>query len=137
MNSLSISIHIRRGDYLSNTKNSKLYSVCDLKYYKNATEHFTKTYPNPVFYVFSDDIDWAKTNFTGGQFIFISGNRPSEDMYLMSRCRHNIIANSTFSWGAAWLNQNRGKIVIAPINWYRGKLNEYSRNLVPENWIRI
>ena len=133
----SISIHIRRGDYLSIKKNSEIFSVCDMSYYEKAILYITQRLPKPNFFIFSDDIDWAQRNFFGQQFYFIDGNIPSEDMHLMSLCKHNIIANSTFSWWAAWLNSNKNKIVIAPKQWYIGPLNKSTENLIPNSWIRM
>lgn len=136
-NSQSISIHIRRGDYISIKKNFEHYGICSKKYYENAIHYISSNCTNPIFYIFSDDLKWSKENFIGRQFIFITGNQPSEDMYLMSKCKHNIIANSTFSWWAAWLNQNIEKIVIAPKTWFKESINESTINLIPKAWIRI
>lgn len=136
-NSPSISIHIRRGDYISIKKNSDIFHVCSMAYYDKAIAYFKDRYINPKFHVFTDDIEWAKMNFVGNQFNFVVGNEPAEDMILMSRCKHNIIANSTFSWWGAWLNTNEQKIVIAPKQWYIGDLNKLTVNLIPDTWIRI
>lgn len=136
-NSQSVSIHIRRGDYITIKQNFDRFGVCSKNYYEEAIKHLEENLTNPVFYIFSDDLDWAKENFVGSQYIFISDNNPAEDLYLMSNCKHNIIANSTFSWWSAWLNQNPEKIVIAPKQWYKGKLNETIKDLIPSEWIRI
>jgi hypothetical protein len=135
--SQSISIHIRRGDYISIKKNYKFYGVCSKIYYENAIQFITRNLFKPTFYIFSDDLSWAKENFIGHQYNFITGNQPAEDLYLMSLCKHNIIANSTFSWWGAWLNQNAEKIVIAPKQWYNGELNKNTVDLIPSSWIRM
>jgi hypothetical protein len=107
------SIHIRRGDYL---KLQHVHPVIDIEYYKTAVDIIGK---DKQYFVFSDDINWARNNLG---FItnptFISDNKDYEDMYLMSMCYDNIIANSSFSWWGAWLNENESKTVIAPKNWF-------------------
>lgn len=138
-NSNSISIHIRRGDYISIKRNNSIFSICSNEYYNNSIEYIRTKVENPVFYIFCevDDLNWAKDNFTGEQFKFITDNKVTTDLYLMSRCKHNIIANSTFSWWAAWLNSNADKIVIAPKQWYNGKLNLNTTNLILDSWIQM
>lgn len=116
----SVSVHVRRTDYL----NYETFNVCGLEYYKNAFDYINNKVDSPHFYVFSDDIDWCKTNFTGYENIsFVVAeddlNTTIADFYLMSLCKHNIIANSTFSWWAAWLNRNNHKIVVAPDCWFK------------------
>lgn len=128
----SVSIHVRRGDYLHN----KYFTTCKMAYYKEAMAHFITTAPNSKFYVFTDDIAWCKEHFIGPQYYFVTGNEHFEDMYLMSSCGHNIIANSTFSWWAAWLNQHQDKMVVAPRDWHK-RHNEKYNDLMPENWIKI
>lgn len=133
---LWISIHIRRGDYLSENFKNGFGNVCDLEYYKRAIDFFNKKFENPAFVFFSDDIDWVKYNFYNPAYIFVDHNiglDSWQDMYLMSLCQHNIIANSTFSWWGAWLNQNPDKIIIAPKTWWNGIKDD----VVPESWIRI
>lgn len=135
----SISIHIRRGDYVKVKANSKLFSECSIEYYKKAINFFSAKVKHPQFFIFSDDIEWAKNNFAGSQFSFVDSNidSPEMDLYLMSRCKNNIIANSSFSWWGGWLNSNPLKIVIVPKKWFNGYLNEVVSDLVPEKWIRI
>ena len=113
----SVSIHVRRGDYLSSPE---FKDVCTLQYYFNSIEFITKRIDEPVFYVFSDDLDWCKKNLCLENSIFVDvnkGNKSYNDMRLMSLCKHNIIANSTLSWWSAYLNKNDKKIVIAPPKW--------------------
>jgi hypothetical protein len=123
------SIHVRRGDYLSLNGH---HPVCDLEYYNKSINLFDK---NTKFLVFSDDIKWCQENFKGENFTFISGNRDFIDIWLMSLCQNNIIANSTFSWWGAWLNQNINKKVIAPSKWFGPlKINHNTQDLIPKTW---
>ena len=134
----SISLHVRRGDYVTNPKNVFI-GVCSPEYYQNAIKHIKNTVAKPVFFVFSDDIDWVKNNLALDKAaIFVNHNKGSEsynDMRLMSLCKHHIIANSSFSWWGAWLNPNPNKIVIAPKQWFAGRQDD--RDLVPTNWLKI
>ncbi len=118
----SISIHIRRGDYLKK-RNQQTFYECSAKYYKRALSYIAKRVENPVIYVFSDDIKWVEENLKiPYEHVYVnvnSGQKSYEDMRLMSLCKHNIIANSTFSWWGAWLNENPDKIVICPDKWLK------------------
>jgi len=115
----SVSIHVRRGDYITNKANAQTFGFIGLHYYVNAIEKINKTVSNPVFFVFSDDILWCKANLTPltNNIHYIDHNKGKDaykDLLLMSACKHNIIANSTFSWWGGWLNTNSNKIVIKP-----------------------
>jgi hypothetical protein len=135
----SVSIHIRRGDYIKNNNTNKYHGVCSLSYYEKAIELISDEIIEPKFYIFSDDPEWAKENLKIKQnYEIISGRKLSmqEEMILMSNCKHNIIANSTFSWWGAWLNQNSGKIVIAPTPWVDKQPNPH-KNILPETWLQI
>ena len=136
----SCSLHIRRGDFINST-NINIHGSCDLDYYNNAINFINKKYVNTKYFIFSDDITWAKENLKIDNVIFIDSkeNRlPHEDIYLMSLCSNNIIANSTFSWWGAWLNLNSSKIVIAPKKWFADeKLNEYTKDIICDSWIKI
>lgn len=127
----SVSIHIRRGDYLD--KQDK-HPVQDMNYYNLAMSYFNNC---KNFIIFSDDIEWCKNNFIGDQFVFIEGERDYIDLWLMSLCNHNIIANSSFSWWGAWLNQNKNKKVIAPSNWFGPKKQLNAKDLYCKDWIII
>jgi hypothetical protein len=130
----SCSIHIRRGDYVTNLETNQIHGICSLKYYEKGIQLIMKKYKNVKFYIFSDDISWAKKNLKITDSVFIDHKcTPHEDLYLMSICKHNITANSSFSWWGAWLNKNKSKTVIAPTHWYKTKNNE----IVPKNWIKI
>ena len=125
-NENSIALHIRRGDYISNQDAAKFHTICSLSYYLKAIVYIKERVENPKFYIFSDDIQWAKDKLSGEDSIeFVDGNKNFEDLLLMSNCKHNIIANSGFSMWGSWLNQNLDKIVISPTNWVKDKdLNE-------------
>ena len=137
-NSDSVAVHIRRGDYVSDAKTRQAYFVCDLPYYDKAISIMKEKIAAPVFYIFSDDIAWAKESLKEDRLVFVS--RPDmkdyEEIILMSKCKHNIIANSSFSFWGAWLNQNPGKIVIGPRLWNR-KFRSAYRNMMPDDWIKI
>lgn len=131
----SVSIHIRRGDYvqLANVKD-----ICSLAYYKNAIRHIKETVKDPVFYVFSNDIAWCEQNLAMEEAVFIDHNKGEDsykDMQLMSYCKHNIIANSSFSWWGAWLNNNPEKIVLAPDKWFENTAG--TKDIIPDSWIKI
>ena len=136
----SVSVHVRRGDYLEDEKINSVHGILNNLYYYSSIELITTLVGEPHLFFFSDDIDWVKNNFYL-QFphTFIDKdflNKDSKDMWLMTQCKHNIIANSSFSWWGAWLNKNQDKIVIAPKNWFQNpKMN--SDNIVPENWVRL
>ena len=131
----AIAVHVRRGDFL-NPGMSNRRIIIDLKdYYQNAFDIMNNTVENPVFYVFSDEISGAKQNLKGENVKFISHNSGSNsylDMYLMSLCKHFVIANSTFSWWAAWLAENKKKKVIIPSPWIKGSK---CKGLYPKDWI--
>jgi hypothetical protein len=136
----SCSIHIRRGDY-TNSINKTIYNTCDLDYYKRALG-FIKAYNRKIdFFIFSDDINWVKDNLQIERTTYVQNiddKIPHEDMYLMSLCKNNIIANSSFSWWGAWLNQYNKKIVVAPKRWFLNeKLYAQSKCIVPDEWKRI
>jgi hypothetical protein len=136
----SISLHIRRTDFENNLSDN-VHGVCPISYYLQAAEVITSKLDNPDFFIFSDDIDWAKVNLKlPYTCYFVSGNGKKSyvDMQLMSSCKHNIIANSSFSWWGAWLNRNPNKIVVAPNTWFKNsKLNNQTKDLIPNTWIRI
>lgn len=132
----SVSLHIRRGDYVSNKVTNEFHGLCSLEYYMNAISKIKEKHGEIKVFVFSDDINWAKENIKETNTVFISRNPSHIDMHLMSLCKHNIIANSSFSWWGTWLNKNAGKIVIAPKNWFaKQELN--SPDIYPDNWIKL
>jgi hypothetical protein len=137
MSTNAVSVHVRRGDYLNENWQHKLHVIRTTKYYNNATAYIEKEVPAPHYFIFSDDVEWAKQNLAFKNCTYIThnhGNSSFIDMYLMSLCKHNIIANSTFSWWGAWLNNNENKIVIMPNKW----MNEGTcEGIFPAEWIKV
>lgn len=135
----SVCIHIRRGDYVSNKITFSVHGVCSLDYYYSAIKYVSDRMTSPTFFVFSDDMVWVKGNLKfESPVIYVDNNKNIDshfDLQLMSLCKHNIIANSSFSWWGAWLNSNPDKIVIAPRSWFSGK--ETSPDLIPKEWITL
>jgi len=134
----SISVHIRKADYINKNKNSKIFFSLDNKYYLEAFNIMKLKVENPFFYIFSDDIEWVKNNITmeSLDFTIVTPSlSPGKDMALMSKCRHHIIANSTFSWWAAWLNTSNEKIIVAPQKWLNVVKQPDGLNL--PSWITI
>jgi Glycosyl transferase family 11 len=133
----AVSLHVRRGDYV----NHDGMGACSREYYDRAARHIAiTTGETPTLFVFSDDIEWAVANLRlqyPTHFV-TRGNtsHPQADLWLMSQCRHHIIANSTFSWWGAWLNPSRTKIVVAPAVWFAGWQMDES-TLIPEGWARL
>ncbi len=127
-------VHVRRGDYLNLPNHHPAQSI---NYYMKAIKQMPE---DSVFLIFSDDIPWCKESFPNieDKFIFIEGNKDYEDLLLMSLCKNNIIANSSFSWWGAWLNGNSDKKVIAPSKWFgSANSNNNTVDLYCENWIVI
>lgn len=143
-NTNSLSLHVRRGDYVSNPQYmNTLGGACSYDYYQRALDHLDNTEPDLSIFVFSDDIEWVKANLhflKGRDTTFIDHNKGLNsyiDMQLMSNCKHNIIANSTFSWWGAWLNQNPDKKVLAPKQWFLNSPGYDVNHIVPDDWIKI
>lgn len=135
----SVSVHIRRGDYVTDKKTNSFHGTCSKDYYERGMEIVKSKVDAPLFYFFSDDIEWVKNEFGDHpSFYFVSNPKLEdyEELTLMSTCAHNIIANSSFSWWGAWLNQNKNKIVIAPKRWVNIEPNPQP-NILPEGWIAI
>lgn len=136
----SVSIHIRRGDYISSKATNAFHGICSLEYYYNAINYIIEKVSDPYFFIFSDDMHWVKDNITINaphSFVENKSEVPAcEDMRLMSACKHHIIANSSFSWWAAWLNDDKHKIVVAPEKWFNDPEID-TRDLIPGAWIRI
>lgn len=133
----SVSVHIRRGDYIKERRRAD-YEVCKPEYYRRAVRYIQAHVSSPVFYVFSDEPSWGQEQaiFPEGT-IFVSGHAGKDayiDMQLMSCCRHHIIANSSFSWWGAWLGEKEDTIVIAPQTWFRYRARP---DIIPSKWITI
>ena len=137
-NCLSVSVHVRRGNYMNKRNFASMGAVCTEKYYNNAVRAMRERLPEtPVYFVFSDDTAWVKSNLDIPQAVYIEGNTAENayiDMQLMSLCRHHIIANSSFSWWGAWLNPAPDKTVLAPAQWFIGRERP---DVVPDNWTKI
>lgn len=133
----SVSIHVRRGDYVTSAASSETHGVCGMDYYHACLEELCRTVPDPHLFLFSDEPEWVVGHFTTGlPTTIVSHNGPEsahEDLRLMSLCRHNIIANSSFSWWGAWLNANPDKLVFAPRLWFRDESYD-TRDLIPAGW---
>lgn len=133
-NNNSVAIHIRRGDYL---QQPDIFGVCTTEYYAKAISYIQSRINNTQLVFFSDDIEWVNKNLHYNNALYVNwntGNNSWQDMYLMSICKHNIIANSSFSWWGAWLNNNENKIVIAPQKWF---LFSPNHDIIPNKWITI
>jgi len=134
----AVSIHIRRGDYLNSP-----FNLLELAYYQKAIELIKQQVENPKFYLFTNDYDWALQNFDVLEIdktivVHNQAENSFMDMILMSQCKHNICANSSFSWWGAWLNQYPKKIIIAPKQWYKSlKYNANTSDLIPAGWLQI
>jgi hypothetical protein len=136
----SISLHIRRGDYITNRSASQFHGSCSSEYYYKAVQEISVGLTNPELFIFSDDPNWVRQNlkFDLPSHIidFNSGDRSHFDMDLMSCCAHHIIANSSFSWWGAWLNTKMDKRVIAPRKWFNDAAVE-THDLIPSKWQQI
>jgi hypothetical protein len=169
-NSNSVSIHVRRGDYVNFENMRKIMGDTDLSYYAKAVSYMAERVAHPHFFVFSDDIAWCREkinavmshdsaslgspvrheiNFPADSLPSVkipflvtycdektAGPKNAFHLELMSLCRHNIIANSTFSWWAAWLNRNPGKIVVSPRSWHK-TVDPDGPDIIPEGWERM
>jgi hypothetical protein len=134
----SVSLHVRRGDYIENIKARRQIGECSLEYYKTAINKIKSVVKDAVFYVFSDDLNWAAKNFKDFpeiKFMSMDNIDDVEQFWLMKSCKHNIISNSSYSWWAAWLNSNENKVVVAPKNWFN-KL-PYDPDLLPSSWVLL
>ncbi len=136
----SVSLHVRRGDYVSDLQTSKVHGTCGLNYYARAIAEICSRVDEPYFFVFSDDPEWSKANlYISHPVIFVDHNNALtsyEDLRLMSQCRHHITANSSFSWWGAWLNSRPNKIVITPARWFN-KQSFNTQDLIPKSWIQL
>ena len=140
--SLSVSVHVRRGDYVKFASTHAIHGTCSTGYYRNAMQQLRERFPDARFFFFSDEPEWIRQNLAPdesvGSVISLNKGRDSwKDMCLMSHCRHHIIANSSFSWWGAWLNRNPDKQVIAPEKWFRTNDPFFNTtDLLPAGWIK-
>lgn len=139
----SVSLHIRREDYVSNPEYNKVHGTVSMEYYQEAIKKVSNIHAskNLHLFVFSPaaDTTWCQKNLRFDfPFTLITGNKNgSDDMNLMKHCKHNIMANSSFSWWGAWLNQNPNKTVIAPKVWFQDKESNKQLDIIPRTWTRI
>lgn len=120
----SISLHVRRGDYVNNIYASNLHIVCSIKYYEEAIKYFEDKVGKLTLLIFSDDLEWVKANIRISkdiQHFYVENTKDFEEFQLLTECQYNIISNSGFSWFSSWLNQNQNKIVISPVSWIKNK----------------
>ncbi len=139
-NPYSVSIHVRRGDYVSDAPTQSFHGICGLEYYENAMALIRNKIPKAEFFLFTDSPEIVKNEFKAIDNFQIMSDGDYQynwvDMYLMSQCKHHIIANSSYSWWGAWLGINPEKIVVAPQKWFAVNEVDYS-NVVPESWEKI
>lgn len=136
----SVGVHIRKGDYLSKGFIDYYGSICDEKYYSTAIELMCSKIKNPSFFIFSDDMEWVHNNLIlPNEVTYINNNKGQnafKDMQLMMECKHLVIANSTFSWWAAWLSESDDKIIVAPKKWCKSN-RRYKNALSLKRWTLI
>lgn len=133
----AVSVHIRRGDYLSVQNQAMFGGICDDAYYDRAIAEMKRRLPGAVFFFFSNDTDWVKERYRGENCVVAEGNGEDagfRDLFLMSQCRHHIMANSSFSWWGAWLDENPDQIVIAPKKWFNDR---ECRDIYTDRMIRM
>jgi hypothetical protein len=136
--SLSLGVHVRRGDYVTSATTNCVHGTLSRSYYDQAVSHVLEHVAVQRIFVFSDDPDWAETHlsFNVPSTCVRTGGRPVVDLHLLRMCNHQVIANSSFSWWAAWLNDSPEKIVVAPKQWFRDPARE-GMSLIPAAWHRI
>lgn len=133
MSDTSVSVHVRRGDYAGSQ-----FALCSPEYYQAAIARITEHVPSPHFFMFSDDVTWVRTHLNLPNSTIVSGHTLSdtEELILMSRCRHHIIANSSYSWWGAWLDNRPNTAVIAPKRWFVADVHN-TTDLLPSHWLTI
>ena len=131
----SVSLHVRRGDYVRTKEARERLDVCGVDYYRRALDFLNSKIPGASIFVFSDEITWVRDNLKIDNAVYVDGCADFEELFLMSCCRHNIIANSSFSWWGAWLNAHAEKIVVAPRQWVNADIS--GRTPVPAGWNRL
>ncbi len=133
----AVSVHFRRGDYVSEKHTAEYHGVPSMKYYHNAVDAVLDSVPDAALFIFSDDPGWVRDHFHPRAPLTIvdinTPDQPAADLRLMSACRHHILANSSFSWWGAWLNPDRAKIVVAPNRWFSGATSN-TVDLLPPQW---
>jgi hypothetical protein len=140
LSSNAVSLHVRRGDYVERPEIQAIHGNCEIEWYEKALNLLKERVENLKLFIFTDDIEWVRSNMTfdvGTVYVpkYDDGN-DHEDLILMSKCKHHIIANSSFSWWGAWLNGSTSKLVIAPDRWFKSA-EKCTIDLIPESWIRL
>lgn len=137
----TVSLHVRRTDYVTDPNSSVFHGVCSMEYYERAIGYIAQRVASPHFFIFSDDYEWSVENFKSLKFPYTcvsnGADKNYEDMILMSRCQHHIIANSSFSWWGAWLDPRKDKIIIAPEKWFANAPKNNTKDLLPDSWIQL
>jgi hypothetical protein len=142
LNSASVSVHVRRGDYLKQPAGARILEICGLDYYKRATTHVIEKVTEAVFFVFSDDIEFARREIQLPRAVFVDlegDDKGPRELSLMTMCKHHIIANSTFSWWGAWLSCFQDGVTCAPKTWFTelGLRARRVADLIPETWVQL
>ncbi len=136
----AICVHVRRGDYVANSSTKAFHGVCSMDYYYQGLRIVSEGLQNPHCYVFSDDPEWVRANFSPAfpvSIVDIHGpHEAHEDLRLMAACKHFVIANSSLSWWGAWLGSHPQKRVVAPKDWFQSDAND-PKDLIPDHWVRI
>lgn len=135
----SVALHVRRGDYVSDRKTLATHGVCSIEYYRRALDLVRNSLKAPRFYLFSNDLEWSRENLTLPSDVVCvdwNGGAPEWDLYLMSKCRHHVIANSSFSWWGAWLATHPEQLVVWPKPWFDDQRLDAS-DLVPARWTAL
>jgi hypothetical protein len=136
----AVSLHVRRGDYVSNSHTAQYHGVCSMDYYRAAVKRMSHDVVTPHFFIFSDDHTWVQENLDlehASTLVKVNdADHGTFDLTLMKSCAHHVIANSSFSWWGAWLNPSNEKIVIAPSQWFARASND-TRDLLPASWIQL
>jgi hypothetical protein len=133
----SVSVHVRRGDFLDSNNFGSLGGVCTHNYFLSAIEKIKTLVENPHFFLFTNDRSWVRTNFSGSNFTLVEINEGADswkDMFLISNCSHHINSNGSFSWWSSWLNRENNAIVIVPKNFL---VNRHFEDIYPESWIQL
>ncbi len=134
---LSVSVHVRRGDFLDSNNYNKFGAVCTLNYFVEAIKKMKTLTKEPHFFFFTNDVEWVKNNFNQPDFTVVNINTANDswkDMFLISNCSHHINSNGSFSWWSSWLNKKKNKIVIVPKNFM---VDKYFEDVYPETWIKL
>lgn len=136
----SICIHIRRGDYVTNPIAFQAHGICPLDYIYRGVNHVAANLVHPHCFIFSDDPEWVRDHFALDlPFTVVDiaeSNEAYLDLVLMAQCKHFVIANSSFSWWAAWLSENQSKHIVAPKKWFSGSEKRID-DLIPAGWIKL